>query len=71
MIEPSWMTTAKDHGFVSRANPMTTSTCNRSDLAQRQQVRIVGKPLMPDGYAAIVSGQSALVIGPNGAWVIK
>ena len=33
-------------------------------------MRIVGTPLMPEGYMALVSGNSATIIGPKGVWTI-
>ena len=66
-----WQDLARNAGFYTSADRLRQSTCQKPRKADFCGMRIVGTPLMPEGYAAIVSGNSATIIGPNGVWTIS
>jgi hypothetical protein len=70
MMANKWERMAEDAGFI-RSGALTTSSTAATTTGTFAGMRVVGSPLMPDGYTAIVSGESAVILGPKGAYAIS
>ena len=58
---------AAEAGFVSTADRMRATTQVRSVPTKVHGIRLVGSPLMPEGYVALATEGGAMILPPIGA----
>jgi hypothetical protein len=70
----TWQEMAREAGFVTaddRLRAITAVQTNSIESRQKPMMRLIGEPTMPNGYVALVTDQSAIIFGPNGAYGVS
>lgn len=62
--------TARAAGFYTAAERLAVTTSQKAQETRFCGMKIVGTPIMPEGYAALVHETGAVIFGPNGVWTI-